>query len=97
MPGVGPSLAVTALGCGGTGLAFVLFYGLITDVGPTKATLVTYIAPGFAVAYGVALLGERFTVATAVGLVLILAGSWLAAESRLPRAWRLTARSTASG
>jgi drug/metabolite transporter (DMT)-like permease len=37
------------------------------------------------VIYGVTLLGEDFTVATLAGLVLIVGGSWLAAEGRLPR------------
>lgn len=97
-PGAGPALAVLALGCGGTGLAFVIFYSLIADVGASRATLVTYLAPGFAVVYGVALLGERFTVATAAGLLLIVGGSWLAAEGRLPVARRAApARGTPSG
>jgi drug/metabolite transporter (DMT)-like permease len=61
----------------------VLFYGLIADVGPTRASLVAYIAPGFAVAYGVALLNEDFTLVTLLGLVLIVGGSWMAAEGRL--------------
>ena len=41
-----------------------------------------YVAPGFAVIYGVTLLGEDFTLATLAGLVLILGGSYLAAEAR---------------
>jgi drug/metabolite transporter (DMT)-like permease len=44
------------------------------------------VAPAFSVVYGVTLLDERFTVATAAGLVLIVGGSWIAAEGRLP--WR---------
>ena len=84
VPAAGPVLAVVALGVGGTGIAFVIFYALIADVGPTKASLVTYIAPGFAVVYGVSLLHERFTIAAGAGLVLIVGGSWLAAEGRLP-------------
>jgi len=47
---------------------------------------VAYIAPGFAVIYGVILLDEAFTAATAAGLLLIVSGSWLAAEGRMP--WR---------
>jgi drug/metabolite transporter (DMT)-like permease len=87
MPGLGPLAALATLGVLGTGLAFVIFYTLITNFGPARAALVAYIAPGFAVAYGVALLDERFTAGTAAGLVLILAGSWLAAEgARVP--WR---------
>jgi drug/metabolite transporter (DMT)-like permease len=83
-PGLGPAAAVTALGVVGTGAAFVIFYGLIASVGPARAFLVTYIAPGFAVVYGALLLSEEVTAATLAGLALILAGSWLAAEGRLP-------------
>jgi drug/metabolite transporter (DMT)-like permease len=85
-PGLGPAAAVAVLGVLGTGVAFVIFYGLIASIGPARAFLVTYIAPGFAVVYGALLLSEQVTVATMAGLALILAGSWLAAEGRLP--WR---------
>jgi drug/metabolite transporter (DMT)-like permease len=83
-PDLGPLAAVGALGAFGTGLAFVIFYSLIARVGPAKSFLVAYLAPGFAVAYGAALLDETITAATVAGLLLILAGSWLAAEGRLP-------------
>lgn len=76
--------SLVALGAGGTGLAFAIFYTLIADIGAGRATLVAYIAPGFAVVYGVALLGEPLTAGAILGLVLILAGSWIAAEGRLP-------------
>jgi drug/metabolite transporter (DMT)-like permease len=85
-PGAGSIAAVSALGVIGTGIAFVIFYELIASVGASKATLVAYVAPGFAVVYGVLLLGEDFTAATVVGLVLIVAGSWIAGEGRLPGA-----------
>jgi len=88
LPTAAPSLeavaSLTALGVLGTGISFVLFYSLIDTEGPAKATLVAYIAPGFAVVYGVVLLDESFTAATAAGLLLIVSGSWLAAEGRLP-------------
>jgi drug/metabolite transporter (DMT)-like permease len=83
LPGAGAAAALAALGVAGTGLAFWIFYTLISTVGPAKASLVAYVAPGFAVIYGVTLLGERLTLGTAVGLVLIVGGSWLAAEGRL--------------
>jgi drug/metabolite transporter (DMT)-like permease len=76
--------ALVALGAGGTGLAFAIYYTLIAEIGPGRASLVAYIAPGFAVVYGVTLLSESITVAAMLGLVLILAGSWVAAEGRLP-------------
>ena len=74
-----------ALGAGGTGVAFVLYYTLIADIGPARASMVGYIAPAFSIGYGVVLLGEALTVASIGGLVLILAGSWLGAQGRLPR------------
>ena len=76
--------SLLALGAGGTGLAFLVFYTLIADVGPTRASLVAYIAPAFAVVYGVWLLDEPLTAGAVLGLVLILGGSWLVAENRLP-------------
>jgi drug/metabolite transporter (DMT)-like permease len=91
LPGSGPVLALLALGVGGTGVAFVLFYGLIAEIGPTRASLVAYVAPAFAVAYGVALLDEDFTALTLLGLVLIVGGSWMAAEGRMPSRRGVTA------
>jgi drug/metabolite transporter (DMT)-like permease len=83
-PGADAILSMLALGAGGTGLAFLFFYTSIAQVGPAKASVVSYVAPAFAVVYGVTLLGERLTAGTIGGLVLILAGSWLAASGHLP-------------
>jgi drug/metabolite transporter (DMT)-like permease len=83
-PGLGPVAAVVALGVFGTGAAFVIFYLLIGTVGPARTMIVSYIAPGFAVVYGAALLGESISVATLVGLALIVGGSWLAISGRIP-------------
>jgi drug/metabolite transporter (DMT)-like permease len=78
--------SLLALGVLCTGAAFVIFYSLVTSDGPARASLVGYIAPCFSIVYGVTLLDESFTATTAVGLLLILGGSWLAAEGRFP--WR---------
>ncbi|HEV7492917.1 DMT family transporter [Baekduia sp.] len=83
-PGANAILSMLALGAGGTGLAFLFFYTSIAEVGPARASVVAYVAPAFAVIYGVVLLGEELTFGTIGGLVLILAGSWLAASGRLP-------------
>lgn len=83
--------ALVALGILGTGLAFLIFYGLIATEGPSRASLVAYLSPGFAVGYGVAVLGESVTAGTFAGLVLILAGSYLAAGGRLPASKRAIA------
>lgn len=84
VPGIGPAAAVIALGVVGTGIAFAIFYELIATVGPARTFIVTYLAPAFAVAYGVTLLDEEITITTIGGLVLILFGSYLAAEGRNP-------------
>jgi drug/metabolite transporter (DMT)-like permease len=81
-PGIGPLAAMATLGAGGTGLAFVIYYTLIADVGPAKASIVAYIAPVFAVIYGVAFRDEAFTLGTLVGMALILGGSWIAGQAR---------------
>jgi drug/metabolite transporter (DMT)-like permease len=73
--------AMSALGLGGTGIAFVIYYTLNHAIGPTKTSLVAYVAPVFAVIYGVTLLDEQFGVATALGIVLITGGSWMAARA----------------
>jgi drug/metabolite transporter (DMT)-like permease len=83
-PGLAETASVVALGVLGTGIAFAIFYELMTTVGPARTFIVTYLAPAFAVVYGAVLLDEVITVATIAGLTLIVGGSYLAAEGRLP-------------
>jgi drug/metabolite transporter (DMT)-like permease len=82
LPAHAPSLqvilAVAGLGVVCTALAFLLFFALIAEVGPVRATVITYVNPAVALTLGVAVLGEAFTVGTGVGFVLILLGSYLA-------------------
>lgn len=66
--------AVLALGVLGTGIAYVLNYRLISDEGPTTASLVTYLLPIVAVALGVVVLGEPASWNLFVGTALVLAG-----------------------
>jgi drug/metabolite transporter (DMT)-like permease len=83
-PGLDAVASLLTLGVVCTGIAFVIFHSLVASDGPSRASLVGYIAPVFSIFYGVTLLDESFTVATAAGLVLILGGSWLAAGGELP-------------
>ena len=83
-PGLDAAASLLTLGVVCTGFAFVIFRSLVASDGPARASLVGYIAPVFSIFYGVVLLDERFSVATAAGLVLILGGSWLAAGGELP-------------
>lgn len=95
-PGIDAVGSLLTLGVLCTGLAFVIFYSLVASDGPARASLVGYIAPGFSIVYGITLLDESFTAATAAGLVLILGGSWLAAEGRLPGRRLAPARAVAT-
>ncbi|MBO0653668.1 DMT family transporter [Streptomyces triculaminicus] len=72
-----PLLAVFALGALGTGLAFLLQYALVAEVGPTTATMTTYFIPVVATTAGVSLLGEDLTWNTPVGALIVLAGAAL--------------------
>ncbi|MDX3248604.1 DMT family transporter, partial [Streptomyces sp. ME18-1-4] len=72
-----PLLATAALGALGTGLALLVQYGLVAEVGPTTAQMVTYFIPVIATAAGVALLGEHLSWSTPVGAAIVLAGAAL--------------------
>ena len=72
-----PLLAVIALGALGTGYAMLLQYGVVAEVGPTTASMVTYFIPVIATAAGVAVLDEQLTWNTPVGAVIVLAGAAL--------------------
>ena len=74
--------SVVVLGLVCTALAFVAFFELIKEVGPTRATVITYLNPAVAVLLGVLWLGEQFKLGTGLGFVLILAGSWLSTAPR---------------
>ena len=70
------SIVVLAAVC--TAIAFVLFFQLIAEAGPVRATVITYVNPAVAAILGVAVLSERFTVGMGAGFVLVLAGSVIA-------------------
>ncbi|MFF2922349.1 DMT family transporter [Streptomyces celluloflavus] len=72
-----PLLAVFALGALGTGFAFLLQYGLVAEVGPTTAQMVTYFIPVIGTAAGVTLLDEQLSWNTPVGALIVLAGAAL--------------------
>ena len=74
MPGWKTIGSVVMLGVPGTAFAYLLFFGLITGAGAAYTSLVTYLIPPIALAYGSIFLDERFGAAALGGLVLILAG-----------------------
>jgi drug/metabolite transporter (DMT)-like permease len=70
--------ALAGLGVICTAAAFLVFFRLIAEVGPARATVITYVNPAVAVALGVLILGEHLTAAVGVAFALILGGSVLA-------------------
>jgi drug/metabolite transporter (DMT)-like permease len=74
------SVAVLAVVC--TALAFLLFFALIQEIGPVRATVITYVNPAVAAALGVTVLRESFTLGMGLGFVLVLAGSILATRRK---------------
>jgi len=83
-PTAGAIGSVVVLGLLCTATAFVVYAILIGEVGSSRATVITYVNPVVAVTLGVLLLGEHPGAGAVAGLLLILAGGWLATDGRLP-------------
>jgi len=73
---------VLALGALGTGIAYLIFHGLVRDAGATSASMVTYLIPVTAVILGVVVLGESVSWNLFAGAAVIIVGVALA-ENRL--------------
>jgi drug/metabolite transporter (DMT)-like permease len=78
------AVGVLAVVC--TALAFLLFFALISEIGPVRATVITYVNPAVAALLGVAVLRETFSVWMGLGFVLVLLGSTVATRRRTPTA-----------
>jgi drug/metabolite transporter (DMT)-like permease len=70
------SIAILAVVC--TAAAFLVFAALIDEIGPVRATVITYINPAVAAVLGVLVLQENFSVAMGIGFALVILGSTLA-------------------
>jgi drug/metabolite transporter (DMT)-like permease len=84
MPGTDALASLVILGVACTALAFVIFAALIAEIGPGRALVITYVNPVVAGALGVVVLDERPGAGAIAGLLLIIAGSWLSTDGRLP-------------
>jgi drug/metabolite transporter (DMT)-like permease len=78
LPSTNAISAIAILGVVCTAVAFLLFADLIAEVGPVRATVITYVNPAVAAVLGVLVLQETFTVAMGVGFLLVILGSGLA-------------------
>ncbi len=82
-------LAVLALGVLGSGIAYLLYFAIIASAGASRAILVTYLVPAFALAFGAVFLDEAITVTALAGLALVLTGTALATGLARARAGSL--------
>jgi drug/metabolite transporter (DMT)-like permease len=82
VPSKGVIFALLALGVACTAVGLALYFFLVAEAGPARASVVTYVNPAVAVLVGVTLLHERVRAATLAGFALILVGSWLATIGR---------------
>jgi drug/metabolite transporter (DMT)-like permease len=85
MPATKVLLSVLALGLLCTVAAFLVFFALIAEVGPSRATVITFVNPAVAVVLGILLLDEPFTAGVALGFPLVLFGCWLATRKTVQR------------
>jgi drug/metabolite transporter (DMT)-like permease len=76
--GAKPAASVLTLAFVCTAAAFLIFFALIAEVGPSRAVVITYVNPVVAIGLGVLLLGESFTLGLAIGAPLVLVGCVLA-------------------
>lgn len=84
LPSLPVIAALLALGLVCTAIPYVLFFGLVREAGPQRASLVTYVNPAVAVLLGVLVLREPLSWAIVIGLALIVLGSWLASKRAAP-------------
>ena len=78
MPSGKVTASVVALALVCTGLAFVVFFRLIDEIGAARATVITFVNPVVAVTLGAVFLDEELSVPILIGFVLVLSGCWLA-------------------
>ena len=74
--------AIAVLGVVCTALGLIIFFRLIAVAGPGRASVITYVNPLVAVVVGVGILGESVGTVSIMGLLLILAGSYISTRGR---------------
>lgn len=80
MPSFNATASLIGLGVMSTGLAFMIYFGLVREIGQARGSLVTYLNTAFAVVLGVVILGEPVTIGIVTGLPLVLLGSYFASR-----------------
>jgi drug/metabolite transporter (DMT)-like permease len=80
MPSFSATASLIGLGVLSTGLAFMIYFNLVREIGQARGSLVTYLNTAFAVVLGVAFLNEKLTIGIIAGLPLVLIGSYFASR-----------------
>lgn len=80
MPSLNATASLIGLGVLSTGVAFMIYFTLIKEIGQARGSLVTYLNTAFAVVLGVIILGEPLTIGILTGLPLVLLGSYFASR-----------------
>ena len=83
MPSFNATASLIGLGVLSTGLAFMIYFGLVKEIGQARGSLVTYLNTAFAVVLGVVILGEPLTIGIVTGLPLVLLGSYFASRKSI--------------
>lgn len=76
--------SVIGLGVLCTAAAFLVFFALIAEVGPARATVITYVNPAVAIVLGALVLNEPLTTGMLIGFPLVILGSWLGTTRAQP-------------
>jgi drug/metabolite transporter (DMT)-like permease len=75
-PDAASGLSWVGLALGASGIAYLIYFRLVSDVSATQASMVTYLIPVTAVILGVLVLDETVELSSLGGLALIIAGIW---------------------
>ena len=90
----GPLVAVVVLGIVGTGFAYQLMGTLVSRVGPTRASFITYLIPVVSLFLGVAFRDDHVAALALVGVALVVGGALLAGRAESSPSDGLASRST---
>lgn len=82
--------AVIAIGVLCSGIAYLLYFRLIKDVGAASALTVTFLIPVFGTLWGILFLGEHLTLNAAIGMTIIIVGTAMVAEFNFRKAFKAT-------
>ena len=82
VPSLPVILSVVALAAVCSAAAFLIMFALIAEIGPMRMTTITYVNPAVAIAAGALVLGERISIWTVVGFVLVIGGAYLVTRRR---------------